>query len=209
MSPGVKLRCLGAVLAGGASSRMGVDKAFIEIDGTAMVLRAVEALRRGGADPTVVVGGDGPRLASAGLHTVADRFPGEGPLGAIITALEALDSLGEGCEAAVTLPCDVPAPDAAAVSAVIDRLATGDADVVVPQAAGSPQWTHAAWRRSCLESASEAFTAGVRSPRDAAQRLNVATIDIAAGDWCRDADRPEDLPPRARAARERSEQERE
>ena len=82
-------RAAGAVLAGGASSRMGADKAFIAVGGVPMVLRAVTALRAAGADPVAVVGGDGPRLQGLGLSYISDRYPGEGPLGGIITALGA------------------------------------------------------------------------------------------------------------------------
>lgn len=115
------------MLAGGASSRMGTDKVFIEIEGEPMVVRAVGALRAAGAEPTVVVGGDAARLGDLGLDYVPDRHPGEGPLGGVITALGALDALGvSGMDAVVTLPCDVIAPDANAVRFVLDRL-TGTA----------------------------------------------------------------------------------
>ena len=106
---------MGVVLAGGASSRMGADKAFIEIEGEPMVVRAVGALRAAGAEPALVVGGDAARLGALGLDAVADRYPGQGPLGGVLTALGAPGSLGvSGIGAVVTLPCDVLAPDAAA-----------------------------------------------------------------------------------------------
>ena len=207
---------MGAVLAGGASSRMGADKAFIEIEGTPMVVRAVGALRAAGARPTLVVGGDAARLDALGLDAVPDRYPGQGPLGGVITALGALGSPGvsgmdaasgtdaiSGMDAVVTLPCDVIAPDAAAVRCVLDRLAdTADrpgvgapaADLVVPLGGGVPQWMHAAWRRSCLERLSEAFARGVRAPSEAARQLRTVTVDVPGTGWFGDADRPEDLP---------------
>lgn len=193
------LRCLGAVLAGGASSRMGTDKAFIEIDGAPMVVRAAETLRAAGAEPVVVVGGDGARLRALGLDAVPDRYPGEGPLGGVITALAALDTHGEGLDAVATLPCDVISPAPAAVRLVIDGLATAGqpaADLAVPVGAGAAQWTHAVWRRDCLVPLSEAFERGVRSLRDAARQLRVLEVEVPGEGWFRDADRPEDLPGR-------------
>ena len=199
------LRCLGAVLAGGASSRMGTDKAFIEIDGTPMVVRAAEALRAAGAAPVVVVGGDGARLRALGLDAVPDRYPGEGPLGGVITALAALDAHGDGLDAAATLPCDVISPAPAAVRLVIDGLAAADralsagqpaADLAVPVGGGAAQWTHAVWRKDCLGPLSEAFERGVRSLRDAARQLRVLEVEVPGDGWFRDADRPEDLPDR-------------
>ena len=196
---------MGAVLAGGASSRMGADKAFIEIEGEPMVVRAVGALRAAGAEPTLVVGGNAARLGGLGLHTVPDRYPGQGPLGGVLTALGALGSPGvSAMGAVVTLPCDVIAPDAIAVRCVLDGLAgtagrpragPPSADLVVPLGGGVPQWMHAGWHRSCLPRLSEAFAAGVRAPSEAAQLLRTVIVDVPGTGWFGDADRPEDLPP--------------
>lgn len=192
------VRCLGAVLAGGASSRMGTDKAFVEIGGVPMVVRAVEALRTAGAAPVLVVGGDAVRLNALGLDALGDRYPGEGPLGGVITALGALDSYGDAIDAVVTLPCDVISPDAAAVRRVLAGLAAA-ADLLVPVGAGVPQWAHAAWRRRCLEPLTEAFARGVRALNEAAGLLRTVEVEVAGEGWFRDADRPEDLPAGGRA----------
>ena len=199
---------MGAVLAGGASSRMGTDKAFIEIEGQPMVVRAVGALRDAGAEPTLVVGGDAVRLGALGLDTMADRYPGQGPLGGVITALGALDA--SGMDAVVTLPCDVISPEAAAVRCVLDRFADiagrpevggPAADLVVPVGDGVPQWMHAVWRGSCLERLSEAFASGVRAPSEAARELRTVKVDVLGAGWFGDADRPEDLPAEVRLRR--------
>ena len=196
---------MGAVLAGGASSRMGTDKAFIEIEGEPMVARAAGALRAAGAAPVLVVGGDRCRLSALGLDHLPDRHPGQGPLGGVITALGALDAPGgSGPDAVVTLPCDVKAPDPAAVRLVMERLAGAasrseagppPADLVVPLGGGVPQWTHAGWHRSCLPRLSEAFATGVRALNEAARQLRTVEVELPGTGWYADADRPEDLPP--------------
>ena len=192
---------MGAVLAGGASSRMGADKAFIEIEGEPMVARAAGALRAAGAAPVVVVGGDRSRLSALGLDHVPDRHPGQGPLGGVITALGALG--GSGPDTVVTLPCDVKAPDPTAVRSVMERLADAadrseagppPADLVVPLGGGVPQWTHSGWRRSCLPRLAEAFATGVRALNEAAQQLRTVEVELPGTSWYADADRPEDLP---------------
>ncbi|MDE0665498.1 MAG: molybdenum cofactor guanylyltransferase [Acidimicrobiaceae bacterium] len=201
------VRCLGAVLAGGASSRMGTDKAFVEIGGVPMVVRAVEALRAAGPAPVLVVGGDRERLHALGLDVLEDRYPGAGPLGGVITALGVLDSHGDALEAVVTMPCDVISPDAAAVRRVLAGLAaaadsaggSADADLIVPIGAGAPQWAHAAWRRRCLGPLTEAFERGVRALREVARQLQAVEVEVPGEGWFRDADRPEDLPPGRRA----------
>ena len=180
---------------------MGVAKAFIEIDGTAMVERAAAALRGAGAADVVVVGGDAARLGSLGLTAVPDRYPGEGPLGAVITALYALDSLGgPGLDAVVTHPCDVVEADPSAARAVIDRLAGAGprTDAVVPVGEGTAQWLHAAWRRRCRPVLCKEFALGVRAPIEAAGCLVAVPVDAGGSGWFRDADRPEELPLGAR-----------
>ena len=203
--------CMGVVLAGGASTRMGSDKAFIEVDGVPMVVRAAAALTAAGTAAVLVVGGHRARLDDLGLQAVPDLHPGEGPLGGVITALGALGSARSGewaaVEAVVTLPCDVIEPDAAAVRRVTGRLGgragdpadpAGGADLVVPLGSGVPQWMHAAWRLRCLPTLSEAFAGGVRAPKEVAALLRTVEVEIPGEAWFEDADRPEDLPGRAR-----------
>lgn len=177
---------------------MGADKAFVEVGGAPMVVRAVEALRAAGPATVLVVGGDAVRLEALGLDAVGDLHPGEGPLGGVIAALGALDSHGDALDAVVTLPCDVISPDAAAARRVVEALAAVPAaDLAVPLGGDVPQWAHAAWRHRCLRPLSEAFEEGARALRVAALRLRTVTVDVPGDGWFRDADRPEDLPGQA------------
>ena len=76
----------GAVLVGGASRRMGRPKALIEVDGAPMVVRVATALGAAGCTPVRLIGATRCRRTS-GITLVEDRWPGEGPLGGVITAL--------------------------------------------------------------------------------------------------------------------------
>lgn len=184
----------GAVLAGGASRRMGADKAFVAVSGVPMVVKAIGALRSAGTEPTVVVGGDGPDLRKLGLGHVPDRYPGGGPLGGIITALSTLDA-----PLVMILSCDLTAPSPEAVAAVIDHAAASEGvEVAVPVVGGRRQWLHAAWRPACLPVLEAAFARGARGPSQAAPELKVEAVPGPAGGWSpddfHDADRPGDLP---------------
>ena len=77
---------IGAVLCGGASRRMGADKATILVDGVAMARRVADALAAAGCSQSHRDRWRRacPRRASAS-NTVDDEFPGEGPLGGILT----------------------------------------------------------------------------------------------------------------------------
>jgi molybdopterin-guanine dinucleotide biosynthesis protein A len=175
----------GAVLTGGASRRMGTDKALLEVDGRAMAVRVADALRAAGATRVVAVGGDADALAALGLDVVADAHPGEGPLGGILTALSALDE-----EVVVVLACDLPQPDPAAVRRVLDAL--GDADVAAPPG----ELLHAAYHRRAQAHLADAFAAGERAPHRAVHGLHVVAVDDLPARALADADHPEDLPRR-------------
>jgi molybdopterin-guanine dinucleotide biosynthesis protein A len=93
-----------AILAGGASRRMGEDKALLRLSpgSPALLQKAVATALRISSDVFVVspVDRDYQRF---GARIVADLFPGEGPLGGIITALEAARS-----DHVLILSCDHP-----------------------------------------------------------------------------------------------------
>jgi molybdopterin-guanine dinucleotide biosynthesis protein A len=188
----------GAVLAGGASRRMGVDKATVTIDGRPMVARVVAALDDAGSLRTVVVGGDRATMTGLGLVHVADRWPGAGPLGGIATALA---ELATRQEVVVVLACDLIAPDPAAIGRTVAALdADPDADVAVPDVGGRRQWLHASWRGRAGPALEAALTGGERAIHRAVagQRLTVATVTGIGPDAVADADTADGLPPGAR-----------
>jgi len=179
----------GAVLAGGQSRRMGRDKAFIEINGRPLLQVAVDALTSAGADPIIVVGGDDDGISRLGLQHVADLWPGEGPLGAIITALNAVEA-----DLVAVLSCDLIAASPLAVRTVAGAI--GTSDVAVPVVEGRSQWLHSVWRRSSQKHLDTAFAAGIRAPRLAVEGLAITHVLDGDPCWYHDADRPEDLPAR-------------
>ena len=72
------------ILSGGKSSRMGSDKAFLELGGKPLIARAVEMVREV-ADQVRIVGD--PQKFAAFAPTVSDIFVDRGPLGGIHAAL--------------------------------------------------------------------------------------------------------------------------
>ena len=77
----------GIVLNGGNSSRMGTPKGEVNFLGRPLIDRAVAALQESGASEIIVVGGSEPELPTKELGHVEDMYPGEGPLGGVITGL--------------------------------------------------------------------------------------------------------------------------
>lgn len=98
----------GIVLAGGASSRMGEDKAMLRLsNGSTLLDHALAMLQAAGADP-VIVSGDRPEHAG-----IADLSPLPGPLGGLASVLRARRELQGRLLLAV--PIDTPALGAEAL----------------------------------------------------------------------------------------------
>jgi len=179
----------GFVLAGGGSRRMGHDKASMRIDGTPMAQRVAAAMRAAGIEPVVLLGGaEREPAAGPGLRRVADRHPGEGPLGAIAHAL----TLCPG-EVAIVAACDLLDPDRATFAALAELASDDTVDAVVPMHAGRAQWTVAAWRRSAAPTLQAAFATGERAVHRAAADLRIRWMTGGAAGAYRDADTPDDV----------------
>jgi molybdopterin-guanine dinucleotide biosynthesis protein A len=166
---------------------MGTDKALLEVDGIPLARRVADALATAGADRVFAVGGDHTGLRAAGLDVVPDRYPGEGPLGGIVTALAETDA-----DVVVVLACDLPSVQPTAVTAVVDAL--DEADVAAPWHDGRHQLLHAAYSRRAQARLEAAFAAGERAPRRAVAGLTVVSVTDLAPIALADADTPDDLP---------------
>jgi molybdopterin-guanine dinucleotide biosynthesis protein A len=176
------------VLTGGQSRRMGRDKAFVTVAGVPMAQRVATTLRDAGAHSVMAVGGDLAHLRALGLDARPDPRQGDGPLGGLVTALElAVDPV------VVVLATDLAWLRPPAVSALVERLVT---DVAADAAAAQSDRLEplcAAWRVDpCLDELAAAHLAGVRSVRDAMDRLSVAEVHVDP-DQLWNANHPEDL----------------
>ena len=79
------------LLVGGKSSRMGRDKAFLELNGAPLIQRTANLLAPLIAKTTLVISASQPAnntnpYSTFELPTLADRWPSAGPLGGIATA---------------------------------------------------------------------------------------------------------------------------
>lgn len=86
---------IGLILAGGRSSRMGADKALMEIAGLSMLDRTARILRHMGAE-LVVVSGSRP-------GGIPDRWPEAGPVGGMASAADVLPDAD-----VLVVPVDMP-----------------------------------------------------------------------------------------------------
>lgn len=140
------------VLAGGKSTRMGADKAFVMLDGSTLLARALELARAVCGDVRVV--GSGEKFAGSG-PVVEDVFRECGPLGGIHAALRA-----SAAELNLMLAVDVPFVPAALLRHLVERARGSHAIATVPRAGGGWQPLCAVYRREFGDVAEEALRGG-------------------------------------------------
>ena len=75
-----------ALLAGGTSSRMGTDKAFLEVDGRPLWELQLEKLRALDPDQLMISANDGQQFET-NTEVVIDEWPEKGPLGGLASCL--------------------------------------------------------------------------------------------------------------------------
>jgi molybdopterin-guanine dinucleotide biosynthesis protein A len=90
----------GFITAGGRSSRMGQDKAWLQLGGRAMIEHVIDALA---PVSSVTIIADNPRYLRLGLPVVSDHNSGVGPLEAIRTAMSHATT-----SRIVLVGCDLP-----------------------------------------------------------------------------------------------------
>lgn len=175
------------VLTGGASARMGRDKALIEIDGIAMAKRVADTLERAGATRVCCIGGNRDALATRGLDVLDDEHPGAGPLAGLLVAVRASTA-----PMTVVSPCDLIEPPVDGFVALVTALASApEAEVSVPSSGGTWRPLPCAVRVSALGHLDAGFAAGERAVYRALTPL--ARVELDAGAFA-DADSPGDLP---------------
>ncbi|MDB4898111.1 MAG: molybdopterin-guanine dinucleotide biosynthesis protein [Firmicutes bacterium] len=137
-----QLNACGVILAGGKSSRMGVNKALLDFEGEPLVQRLARRFQRWFAQ-VVVVTNTPDVYAFLDLPMTADRVPGLGPLGGLEAGLTA-----SRFDHAFFCACDMPFVNEALVRHLA-ALAPGH-DIVVPQLDGEFEPMHAIYSRSLL-----------------------------------------------------------
>lgn len=148
---------LGAIQAGGRSTRYGAPKALAEVQGRRLVDRVHDVLAP--VVSAVVLIANDPVISSAVLlPSRADVRTDAGPLGGILTALLWARELGH--EGALVVACDMPFVTTALFSMILD--AREGADVVVPESAG-PRGVEplcAYYGVSCIDAIERSLDAG-------------------------------------------------
>lgn len=142
----------GFVVAGGASTRMGRDKALLELGGRPLIEIALGLLRGLGIEPRIC--GTRPDLTRF-APVLPDNHPGCGPLAGIEAALSA-----SGSDLNLFVPVDLPLLPQAFLHWMIDRAEASQAVATIPLLTGRAQPLCAVYSRRLLRGIHEALAGG-------------------------------------------------
>ncbi len=151
---------IGLILAGGRSSRMGADKAFVELDGKSLLAHVHASLMPQCEDVVVSANSDDVRFAD--YRIVRDTVPGQpGPLAGILAGLEAADSAR--VEWLVTAPVDCPFMPDDLVERLCRAMGGSALKIALASSAGQTHPVLGLWHVSLVEPIRKALVTGERA----------------------------------------------
>jgi molybdopterin-guanine dinucleotide biosynthesis protein A len=175
------------VLVGGRSSRFGRDKLREPLAGGLLVDRSVAALRGVFGPGVAVVGECHPDVAARADMVIEDRHTGAGPIGGILSALEATGI------SVFVLPGDLPCITHRSVRAILAAAAQRpDAPAVVGRG-DRLEPCIGLYRVVLRECMRERLAAGRASLHDLFVPDRLVAVELPAGEAI-NVNRPEDLP---------------
>ena len=175
----------GVLLTGGASRRMGRDKARLVVNGETLATRSARVLAAA-CDPVVEVG---PGVS--GLPAVLEEPPGAGPLVALLAGVGALGRP----RSVILLACDLPNISPDLLRLLVEWPGSG---TVIPVVDGRFQYACARYGPAAFDEARASLRHGLTSLREIAgsdcEYVSEADWDgVASALTFADVDTPEDL----------------
>ena len=179
MLPHTNLNTRGYVLAGGASSRFGRDKALVRFGAIPLVLEIAQLAQTCTAEVAVVAGAQKYTGLDGNIEIIEDRWPGEGPLGGIITAPHYSVATNRSAEWNLILSCDLPFLTAKWLQFLVAHACASDKEiqVILPQSAHGPEPLCACYRTRAAEPLKNVFDRGVRKVTQALQQVRTEVLD--------------------------------
>ena len=146
---------------------MGRDKALLPFHGAPLAEAVAHQVKEAAGSVTIV--------GHPALGGIDDRYPGEGPLGGILTALHHTSA-----EWNLIVACDMPEISAGFLRRLLSIAALSPALVVLPYGPnGRPEPLCAAYSSRALAALEAAFARGIRKVTAALADLPVERLDIS------------------------------
>jgi molybdenum cofactor guanylyltransferase len=135
-----------AICAGGKSSRMGTDKAFVNLCGKPMIQHVLDCLHPFGQQETILITNRADAYASIPLPIYADVLLGRGSLGGIYSAIYNSHTLYT-----LVVGCDMPFMNATLLRYMTSLIQEAKFDAIVPIIGKRHEGLHALYSKACLE----------------------------------------------------------
>jgi molybdopterin-guanine dinucleotide biosynthesis protein A len=165
---------------------MGRDKALLPFRGGALAVSVAHSVKL--AAESAVLVGDPARYEGLGFPVISDLYPGEGPLGGILTALHHTSS-----EWNLVIACDMPEVSPEFLRQLLDAASNAGADALIPtDPSGKPEPLCAVYHRRSLSAMEAAFARGIRKVTAALEGLRTATLPVAEVSRFQNVNTPED-----------------
>jgi len=159
----------GVILAGGSSSRMGRNKALLDVDGTPIITRTYRTLASLFHE-VIVVTNSPLDYDFLPCRKVPDIHPGNGSIAGLHSALA-----HSSTEYSFVTACDLPFLDPVIIRHLCD-LRTEGYDAVVPFSEGGQEPLHAVYASSCTDIFEKALLQGERKILDILVRMNIRQV---------------------------------
>jgi molybdopterin-guanine dinucleotide biosynthesis protein A len=159
----------GIILSGGKSTRMGEDKAFIELEGVPIV-RRIYTLFKELFQEVIIVTNQQELFKNFDSKIYSDLIPNQGALGGLYTGLFFSTFQYSFCVA-----CDMPFLKKALVQYIINHI-EGE-DVIVPRTEDGLQPLHAIYSKNCLDPIKIIMEQGKYKIIDFYNQVNVKIVE--------------------------------
>lgn len=159
------------ILAGGKSSRMGYDKAFIKIGGKAIIERTTETLKPL-FDEIIIVANEPAKYSRFDLKVVKDIKPDCGPLSGIHSGLVNSDT-----QFNFVVACDMPFLNPSLIKFLCLKI--DGYDGVVPIIKDKPQPLHAIYSKSLLPLLEDALEGGDYALHTILNKANIKISELS------------------------------
>lgn len=159
----------GCILAGGTSSRMGKNKALLEVDGIPIITRTYRILASLFHE-VIVVTNTPHDYDFLPCRKVPDIYPDFGSIAGLHSALT-----HSGSERSFVTPCDMPFLEPAIIRHLCD-IQEGGFDAVIPYSEGGQEPLHGVYAAPCREIFEASIRNGERKIIDVLERMNIRNV---------------------------------
>lgn len=163
---------------------MGRDKARLPFRGAPLVETIAREVEKAAGSAVLV----GARQPVPGFDSIPDLYPGEGPLGGILSAL-----FHSSADWNLVVACDMPEVAADFLRHLLDEAAHRQAAVLIPRGpSGMAEPLCAVYHRSSRAAIEKSFARGLRKVTDALEGVETYRLSVPETHYFQNVNTPDD-----------------